>query len=50
MLFKVAFDKEIHILKSTNANTLAELKLSIPKVFKQFPTKFYLSYLDEDSD
>jgi len=50
MLFKVCFDKEIHILKSTNAKTLQELKASIPKVFKAYPARFYLCYLDEDGD
>ena len=50
MLFKVCYDKEIHILKSANAKTLQELKASIPKVFKAFPPHFYLCYLDEDAD
>ena len=50
MLFKVTYDKEIHILKSTNAKTLQELKGSVPKVFKQHPQNFYLTYLDEDGD
>ena len=34
MLFKVSCAKEIHILKSTNAKNLQELKNLIPKVFK----------------
>ena len=50
MLFKVTYDKEIHILKSVNAQTLTQLKGLIPKVFKQYPPNFYLTYLDEDSD
>lgn len=50
MLFKVSCDKEIHILKSTNARTLHELKALIPKVFKLHPANFYLTYLDEDAD
>ena len=50
MLFKVVFDKEIHILKSNNVKSLQDLKNSIPKVFKIYPKNFYLTYLDEDSD
>lgn len=50
MLFKVSFDKEIHILKSTNTKNLQELKAMVPKVFKMFPERFYLCYLDEDGD
>lgn len=50
MLFKVTFDKEIHILKSGNATTLQELKSLIPKVFKIYPENFYLTYIDEDGD
>lgn len=50
MLFKVSYEKEIHILKSVNAKSLHELKALIPKVFKQHPNSFYLTYLDEDSD
>ena len=50
MLFKVTYDKEIHILKSVNAKTLQELKASVPKVFKQHPQNFYMTYLDEDGD
>ena len=46
MLFKVSYDKEIHILKSANAKSLTELKALIPKVFKQHPQNFYLTYLD----
>ena len=46
MLFKVSYDKEIHTLKSVNAKTLSELKSLIPKVFKQHPQNFYLTYLD----
>jgi hypothetical protein len=50
MLFKVTFEKEIHILKSINVRTLQELKGMIPKVFKLHPPNFYLTYLDEDGD
>ena len=50
MLFKVTFDKEIHILKSLNAKTLKDLKGMVPKVFKVFPENFYLTYIDEDGD
>lgn len=50
MLFKVTFEKEIHILKSINVRTLQELKGMIPKVFKLHPPSFYLTYLDEDGD
>lgn len=50
MLFKVTFEKEIHILKSINVKTLQELKGMIPKVFKIHPPSFYLTYLDEDGD
>lgn len=50
MLFKVAFDKEIHIIKSQTTMTLQDLKLQVPKVFKQHPERFYFTYLDEDCD
>lgn len=50
MLFKVTFDKEIHILKSVTATTLQDLKALIPKVFKVYPENFYLTYIDEDGD
>ncbi len=50
MLFKVAFDKEIHIIKSQTTMTLQDLKLQVPKVFKQHPERFYFTYLDEDGD
>jgi hypothetical protein len=50
MLFKVTHEKEIHIIKSVNAKTLHELKALVPKVFKQHPQNFYLTYLDEDGD
>jgi hypothetical protein len=50
MLFKVVNDKEIHIIKSHNAQTLEELSNSIPLLFKQCPRSFYLAYIDEDGD
>lgn len=50
MLFKVTYEKEIHILKSVNTKNLQELQGAISKVFKQHPERFYLTYLDEDGD
>ena len=50
MIFKVILNKEIHIIKSTDKPTLAELKKFLPNYFKKLPQKYILSYLDEDSD
>jgi hypothetical protein len=50
MLFKVAYDKEIHIIKANNLRNLEELRETIGQVFKQYPARFYLAYLDEDGD
>lgn len=50
MIFKVILNKEIHIVKSTDKPTLAELKKFLPSYFKKLPEKYILSYLDEDGD
>lgn len=50
MLFKVTFEKEIHIVKSANIRSLVELRNCVPQVFKSHPARFYLTYLDEEGD
>jgi hypothetical protein len=50
MLFKITFDKEIHVLRSEHVTSLLALKALIPTIFKKFPLKFNLTYIDEDSD
>lgn len=50
MLLKVTLEKEIHIVKSAVANSLAALRTTIPQLFKACPSRFYLSYLDEEGD
>jgi threonyl-tRNA synthetase len=50
MLFKLTFDKEIHIVNAAKADSLLKLKETIIQIFKQLPKRFYLTYLDEDSD
>lgn len=46
MIFKVILGKEIHIIKSNDKPTLAELKKFLPNYFKKLPQKYILSYLD----
>ena len=51
MFFKVALGKEIHVMNAKENNTtLAELKEFIKKVFKKLPSKFMLTYVDNEGD
>ena len=50
MFFKLAYKKEIHVLKSEANLTFAELQAFIKTVFKNCPPKFNLTYKDSDGD
>lgn len=50
MLFKVAHEKEIHVINSKDKSSLIELKKALPTVFKRLPEKYSLSYIDADKD
>lgn len=50
MIFKVIFGSEIHIVKSTDKPRFHQLLSFLPTVFKTLPSKFKLSYHDEEGD
>lgn len=50
MLFKITFEKEIHVVRSEHTSSLPALKQLIPTIFKKYPKKFYLTYFDEEGD
>jgi hypothetical protein len=50
MIFKVIFGNEIHIIKSTDKQQFHQFYSILPTVFKSLPSRFKLSYLDEEGD
>lgn len=50
MIFKVAFGKQIHLINSQDKHKLAQLFNFIPSIFKSLPSRYTLTYLDEDGD
>lgn len=50
MLFKVSLSSEIHIVNSKDKASFHEFKTTLPKVFKKLPSRYSLTYVDEDGD
>lgn len=50
MFFKIVFNKEVHILNPKVQPSFSDLQVYIKQVFKHVPSKFQLSYLDEEND
>jgi hypothetical protein len=50
MIFKIALGKQIHLINSQDKLKLQQLFTFIPTVFKNLPSRYALTYLDEDGD
>jgi len=50
MILKVTFAKKTHLINITDKPNIADLYTAINLIFKSLPSRYTLSYLDEDGD
>lgn len=50
MLFKIAYESEIHVITSRDLITFSKFDEFIKSVFKRLPSKYTLVYKDSDED
>lgn len=50
MFFKVVHNKQVHVYNSKGQPTFDALNKYILEVFKQLPSKYYLTYFDEEDE
>jgi translation elongation factor P/translation initiation factor 5A len=50
MIFKVVFDKKIHLLKLSQQASIEDLKRAVAQAYQLQPEAFTLYYIDEEGD
>jgi len=50
MILKVTFAKKTHLINIKDKPNIADLYTAINLIFKSLPSRYTLSYLDEDGD
>lgn len=50
MILKLTFGKKTHLINISDKPNIADLQRSINHIFKSLPSKYTLSYFDEDGD
>ncbi len=50
MIFKVLYGKKIHLINSQDKSNIKQFSSAIANIFKELPSRYNMSYIDEDGD